>query len=157
VDVTDAPAAGDAAVMQFFETATRNLLAAEANAGVGHHVMLSLTGVERLLDSGYARAKFAQELLIERASMPFSIVRTTQFFESLSDIANAATQGHTVRVAPVRVQPIAADDVAWAIATAAVGAPVNGIVEIGGPEPFFLDELIQRVLGRRGDAREVRA
>jgi uncharacterized protein YbjT (DUF2867 family)/nitrite reductase/ring-hydroxylating ferredoxin subunit len=155
VDVTNSPSFEDAAVMKFFKTATHNLLAGEAAAAVGHHVMLSVVGTERLLRSGYLRAKFAQEKLIKDSSVPYSIVQATQFFEFLSSIADAATHGNAVRVPPVRIQPIAADDVARAVAKIATGTPLNGTVEIGGPEPFYLDGLIQRVLGARSDPREV--
>ena len=155
VDVTNSPSFEDAAVMKFFKTATHNLLAAEAAAGVGHHVALSVVGTERLLRSGYLRAKFAQEKLIKDSSVPYSIVQATQFFEFLKTIADAATHGNAVRVPPVHIQPIAADDVARAVAKIATGTPLNGTVEIGGPEPFYLDGLIQRVLGARNDPREV--
>jgi nitrite reductase/ring-hydroxylating ferredoxin subunit len=141
--------------MKFFKTSTHNLLTAEAAAGVRHHVALSVVGTERLLRSGYLRAKLAQEKLIRESSIPYSIVQATQFFEFLSRIADAATHGSAVRVPPVLIQPIAADDVARAVATIATAAPLNGIVEIGGPEPFALDGLIQRVLGARNDPREV--
>jgi uncharacterized protein YbjT (DUF2867 family)/nitrite reductase/ring-hydroxylating ferredoxin subunit len=155
VDVTNSPSFEDAAVMKFFKTATHNLLAAEADAGVGHHVMLSVVGTERLLRSGYLRAKFAQEKLIKDSSIPHTIVQATQFFEFLGTIADAATHGNAVRVPSVLIQPIAADDVARAVAGIATGTPLNGTVEIGGPEPFYLDGLIQRVLGARHDPREV--
>jgi uncharacterized protein YbjT (DUF2867 family) len=155
VDVTNSDAFEDTAVMKFFTTATRNLLAAEAAAGVGHHVALSVVGTQRLLRSGYLRAKFAQEELIRHSSIPHTIVQATQFFEFMTSIANAATLGNTVRVPPVHIQPIAADDVARAVAKIATSPPLNGTVEIGGPEPFYLDGLIQRVLGARKDAREV--
>jgi uncharacterized protein YbjT (DUF2867 family)/nitrite reductase/ring-hydroxylating ferredoxin subunit len=141
--------------MKFFKTATHNLLAGEAAAGVGHHVMLSVVGTERLLGSGYLRAKFAQQKLIKDSSVPYTIVQATQFFEFLKSIADAATHGNAVRVPPVRIQPIAADDVARAVAKIATGTPLNGTVEIGGPEPFYLDGLIQRVLGAHNDPREV--
>ncbi len=155
VDVTNAPSFEDAAVMKFFKTATHNLLAAEAAAGVTHHVALSVVGTGRLLGSGYLRAKFAQEKLIKESSIPFSIVQATQFFEFLKSIADAATHGNAVRVPRARIQPIAADDVARAVAKIATGSPLNGTVEIGGPEPFYLDGLLQRVLGARNDPREV--
>jgi uncharacterized protein YbjT (DUF2867 family)/nitrite reductase/ring-hydroxylating ferredoxin subunit len=155
VDVSNSSSFEDAAVMKFFKTSTHNLLAAETTAGVRHHVALSVVGTERLLRGGYFRAKFAQEKLIKESSVPYSIVQATQFFEFLERIADVATHGNAVRVPPVHIQPIAADDVARAIARIARGAPVTGTVEIGGPEPFFLDGLIQRVLGARGDAREV--
>jgi uncharacterized protein YbjT (DUF2867 family)/nitrite reductase/ring-hydroxylating ferredoxin subunit len=155
VDVTNAPSFADAAVMKFFKTATHNLLAGEAAAGVGHHVMLSVAGTERLLRSGYLRAKFAQEKLVKDSSVPYTIVQATQFFEFLGTIADAATHGNVVRVPPVRIQPVAADDVARTVAKIAMGTPLNGTVEVGGPEPFYLSTLIQRVLGARNDPREV--
>jgi len=155
VDVSNAPSFEDAAVMKFFKTSTHNLLTAEASAGIRHHVAVSVVGAERLLGSGYLRAKFAQEKLIKESSIPYSIVQATQFFEFLTTIADAATHGTAVRVPPVHVQPIAADDVARAVAKIATGAPLNGTVEIGGPEPFYLDGLLQRILGARNDPREV--
>jgi len=155
VDVSNSPSFEDAAVLEFFETSTSNLLAAEAAAGVGHHVALSVVGTERLSESGYFRAKIAQEQLIRDSSIPYSIVHATQFFEFIKSIAAAATDGNTVRLAPVLIQPIAADDVARAVGQVAVGAPVNGIVEVAGPEQFRLDELIRRGLSARNDPREV--
>ena len=155
VDVTNAPSFEDAEVMKFFKTATHNLLAGEAAAGVGHHVVLSVVGTGRVLQSGYFRAKLAQEKLVKDSSIPYSIVQATQFFEFLGTIANAATHGHVVRVPPVRIQPVAADDVARAVARIATGAALRGTVELGGPEPFYLDGLIQRVLGAHNDPREV--
>ena len=155
VDVTNSPSFEDAAVMKFFKTSTHNLLTAEVSARVQHHVAVSVVGTGRLLGSGYLRAKFAQEKLIKESSIAFSIVQATQFFEFLTSIADAATHGNAVRVPPVRIQPIAADDVARAVAKIATGTPLNGTVEIGGPEPFYLDGLLQRVLGARNDPREV--
>jgi uncharacterized protein YbjT (DUF2867 family) len=155
VDVSNSPSFEDAAVLEFFETSTRNILAAEAAAGVGHHVALSVVGTERLSESGYFRAKIAQEQLIRDGSIPYSIVHATQFFEFIKSIAAAATDGNTVRLAPVLIQPIAADDVARAVGQVAVGSPVNGIVEVAGPEQFRLDELIRRGLSARNDPREV--
>jgi uncharacterized protein YbjT (DUF2867 family)/nitrite reductase/ring-hydroxylating ferredoxin subunit len=155
VDVSNSPCFEDAAVMKFFKTSTHNLLTCEVGAGVRHHVMLSVVGTERLLRSGYLRAKFAQEKLIKESSIPYSIIQATQFFEFLTGIADAATHGTAVRVPAVLIQPIAADDVARAVARIVTGAPLNGAVEIGGPEPFYLDGLIQRVLGARNDPREV--
>jgi uncharacterized protein YbjT (DUF2867 family) len=156
VDVLNSPSFEDAAVMKFFKTSTHNLLTAEAAAaGVGHHVALSVVGTERLLRSGYLRAKFAQQKLIKDSSVPYSIVQAPQFFEFLSGIADATTHGNAVRVPPVRIQPLAADDVARAVAKIATGSPLNSTVEIGGPERFYLDGLIQRVLGARNDPREV--
>src|SRR5262245_23081886 len=155
VDVSNSPSFADEAVLAFFETSTRNLLAAGAAAGVGHHVALSVVGTERLAESGYFRAKIAQEALITGSAIPYSIVHATQFFEFIKSIADAATDGATVRLAPVLIQPMAADDVSGAVATVAVGAPVNGIVEVAGPEQFRLDDLIRRTLGARHDPREV--
>jgi uncharacterized protein YbjT (DUF2867 family) len=155
VDVSNAPSFEDAAVLEFFDTSTRNLLAAEAAAGVGHHVALSVVGTERLSEGGYFRAKLAQEELIKASSIPYSIVRATQFFEFLDRIAADATDGDTVRLPPALIQPMAADDVASALGRIAVGSPVNGIVEIAGPDRFLLDELIRARLGASGDPREV--
>ena len=155
VDVVNAPSFEDAAVLDFFDTSTRNLLAAEAAGGVGHHVALSVVGAERLSASGYFRAKLAQEKLIKVSSIPYSIVRATQFFELLDRIAATATDGNAVRLPPALIQPIAADDVASALGRVSVGAPVNGIVEIAGPDRFPLDELIRARLAARGDPREV--
>jgi uncharacterized protein YbjT (DUF2867 family) len=133
VDVSNAPSFEDAAVIEFFDRSTRNLLAAGAAAGVGHHVALSVVGPARLTESGYFRAKLAQEQLIKSSSIPYSIVRATQFFEFLDRIAADATDGNTIRLPPALVQPMAADDVASALARVSVGSPVNGIVEIAGP------------------------
>jgi len=155
VDVSNSLSSEDAAVMRFFQTSTRNLLAAESAAGVGHHVALSGVGIERMPDSGYMRAKVAQEKLIEDSSIPYSIVRTTQFFESIDSIADTATSGHTVRLAHVLIQPIAAEDVAGALADVTAGPPVNGSIEIAGPQQFHLDELIWNTLRERLDPREV--
>jgi uncharacterized protein YbjT (DUF2867 family) len=155
VDVSNSPSFEDAAVLEFFETSTRNLLAAEAVAGVGHHVALSVVGTDRLPESGYFRAKMAQEKLIENSSIPYSIVRATQFFEFVTSIAQAATEGDAVRLAPVLIQPMAAEDVAAAVARVSVGSPVKGIVEVAGPEQFRLDELIRRGLSARHDPRQV--
>jgi uncharacterized protein YbjT (DUF2867 family) len=155
VDVSNSPSFDDAAVMEFFETSTRNLLAAEAAAGVGHHVALSVVGTERLPESGYFRAKLAQERLIREASVASSIVHATQFFEFVGRIADGATERDTVRLAPVLIQPMAADDVALAVKRVTLGAPVNGVVEVAGPEQFRLDELIRRALRAQNDPREV--
>jgi uncharacterized protein YbjT (DUF2867 family) len=155
VDVTNSPSFEDAAVLKFFETSTRNVLAAEATAGVRHHVALSVVGTERLSESGYFRAKIAQEKLIKDSSVPYSIVHATQFFEFVNSIADAATEGTRVRLAPVFIQPMAADDVASAVARIAGGTPLNGTVEVAGPERFRLDELIRRELNARNDPREV--
>jgi uncharacterized protein YbjT (DUF2867 family) len=155
VDVTNSPSWEDAEVLKFFETSTRNLLAAEAAAGVGHHVALSVVGTEQLLESGFFRAKLAQEKLIEAGSIPYSIVRATQFFEFVTQIADFSTKGNQVRLPPVLFQPMAGDDVASAVARIATNSPVNGTVEIGGPEQFRLDELCRRDLAARQDPREV--
>ena len=155
VDVTNSPSWEDAAVMKFFETSTRNLLAHEAAAGVGHHVALSVVGTERLLASGFFRAKMAQESLIKGSSIPYSIVRATQFFEFIKGIADFATDGNKVRLPSALIQPMAADDVASAVGRLAMGSPVNGTVEVGGPEKFRLDELARRYLVARKDPREV--
>jgi uncharacterized protein YbjT (DUF2867 family) len=155
VDVSNSPSFEDAAVLEFFTTSTRNLLSAEAAAGVGHHVAMSIVGADRLPDSGYLRAKVAQEQLITTSSMPYSIVRATQFFEFVESIGDAATEGDTVRVSPMLIQPMAADDVARAVGKVAVGAPLNGTIEIGGPEAFPMDELVRRDLTARRDPRRV--
>lgn len=149
------PSFEDAAVMEFFTTSTRNLLRAAGAAGVTHYVALSVVGTERLSDSGYFRAKIAQEQLIKESSIRYSIVHATQFFEFVKNIAAAATEGNTVRLAPVLIQPMAADDVAKAVGRIAVGSPVNGVVEVAGPEQFRLDELIREGLKARQDPREV--
>jgi uncharacterized protein YbjT (DUF2867 family) len=154
-DVSNAPSFEDAAVLEFFQTSTRNLLAAEATAGVRHHVALSVVGTERLSDSGYFRAKIAQEKLIEDSPIPYSIVHATQFFEFVNRIADMATSGNTVRLAHVLIQPMAAEDVASAVADVTVGPPVNGIIEIAGPQRFHLDELVRNTLRERHDPREV--
>ena len=155
VDVSNSPSFEDAAVLHFFQTSTANLLKTEAAAGVRHHVALSVVGTDRLSESGYMRAKIAQERLIEGSAVPYSIVHATQFFEFIKGIADAATQGDTVRVAPVLIQPMAAEDVATAVAGVAVGAPLNGILEVAGPEQFRLDEIVRRYLAARDDRRSV--
>jgi uncharacterized protein YbjT (DUF2867 family) len=155
VDVSNAPDWDDDAVMHFFETSSRNLLAAEAAAGVVHHVALSVVGTEHLQESGYFRAKIAQEKLIQGSSIPYSIVHATQFFEFMKGIADAATEGKSVRLPPALIQPIAADDVASEVGQVAVGPPLNDIVEIAGPDQFRLDELIRGRLEATGDPREV--
>lgn len=155
VDVTNSPSFEDAAVLHFFETSTRNLLAAEAAAGVRHHVALSVVGTDRLTESGYFRAKIAQENLIRASSIPYTIVHATQFYEFVKSIAAAATEGGTVRLAPVLIQPMAADDVAAVVCRIAEGPPAQGIVEVAGPQQFRLDELIRRGLSARDDPREV--
>jgi uncharacterized protein YbjT (DUF2867 family) len=155
VDVSNSPSFEYRAALEFFQTSTRNLQAEEKAAGVGHHVALSVVGTDRLTESGYFRAKIAQETLIKASSIPYSIVHATQFFEFIKSIADAATDDHAVRLAPVLFQPIASDDVATAVARTAVGAPVNGVIEVGGPQQFRFDELIRRFLGSRNDPREV--
>src|SRR5947209_13901526 len=146
VDVSNSPSWEDAAVMSFFETSTRNLLASEAAAGVKHHVALSVVGTERLLASGFFRAKMAQETLIKGSSIPYTIVRATQFFEFVGGIAQSATEGQTVRLPPALYQPMASDDVAAAVAEAAVAQPVNGMIEVAGPEPIGIDESVRKYL-----------
>jgi uncharacterized protein YbjT (DUF2867 family) len=155
VDVSNSPKWDDDAVMHFFETSSRNLLAAEEAAGVGHHVALSVVGTERLLESGYFRAKMAQEELIQASSIPYTIVHATQFFEFIEGIAAEATDGDTVRLPPALIQPMAADDVASAVCRVAVGPPLGGIVEVAGPERFRLDELVRGQLKAHDDPREV--
>jgi uncharacterized protein YbjT (DUF2867 family) len=155
VDVSNSPSFEDAAVLEFFETSTRNLLDAEAAAGVGHHVALSVVGTDRLAESGYMRAKVAQEKLIEASSIPYSIVHATQFFEFVGRIADEATDGDTVRLPAALIQPMAADDVATAVARVAVGRPLNGIVEVAGPEQLRFDDFIRRGLSARHDRRQV--
>jgi len=154
VDVSNSPSFDDAA-LEFFQTSTRNLLAAESAAGVGHHVALSVVGADRLPDGGYLRAKLAQEKLIEASPIPCSIVRATQLFEFVGRIADAATSGTTVRLAHVLIQPIAAEDVASVLADLTVGPPLNGVIEVAGPQQFHLDELVRTTLRKRHDPREV--
>ena len=155
VDVSNSPSFEDAAVMNFFQTSTRNLLTCEAASGVDHHVALSVVGADRLPDSGYLRAKIAQEKLINEASSPYSIIHATQFFEFLKGIADSATQGNTVRLPSVRFQPLAAEDVASVVTKIAIGSPLNGIVQVAGPEQFRFDEFISRGLSARKDPRQV--
>src|SRR5512142_646555 len=155
VDVANAPSWEDNAVLAFFETSGRNLLAAEAAAGIGHHVALSVVGTDRLLASGYFRAKMAQEHLIKASPIPYTIVRATQFFEFVGGIAQAATEGQTVRLPPVLMQPIASDDVAAVMADVALAEPLNGTVELAGPEPIRQDDLVRQFLNATGDARTV--
>src|SRR6184192_1906550 len=155
VDVANAPSWEDKAVLEFFETAGRNLLAAEKAAGVRHHVALSIVGADRLPASGYLRAKIAQENLIKASGIPFTIVRSTQFFEFVKGIAQSATEGQTVRLSPALMQPIAADDVAAALTGLALAEPLNGTVEIAGPEPIRMDELARRFLSATRDPRKV--
>ena len=155
VDVTNSPSWEDAAVLKFFETSTRNQLTYEAAAGVGHHVALSVVGTERMLTSGFFRAKMAQENLIKSSSIPYTIIRATQFFEFVKGIADFSSDGNKVRLPSALIQPMAADDVAGAVARVALGAPMNGTVEVGGPEKFRLDELVRRGLSAWKDPREV--
>jgi uncharacterized protein YbjT (DUF2867 family) len=155
VDVTNSPSWEDAAMLRFFETSTRNLLAYEAAAGVGHHIALSVVGTERLLESGFFRARLAQEDLIKASKNPYTIVRATQFFEFVKQIVDYSTSGNVVRIPPALIQPMAADDVANAVAGAATSAPMNGTIEIGGPEQFRLDELARRFLAANQDGRAV--
>ncbi|MEU9052276.1 MULTISPECIES: SDR family oxidoreductase [unclassified Streptomyces] len=155
VDVSNSPSWEDDAVMKFFRTSTENLLNAEAEAGVTHHVALSVVGTDRLQESGYFRAKQAQEELIKASGMPYSLVHATQFFEFIKGIADISTEGDTVRLAPAKFQPIYSDDVAAAVGRTAVGDPVNGTVEIAGPDVFQLDELIRETLAAQNDPRTV--
>jgi uncharacterized protein YbjT (DUF2867 family) len=154
VDVTNSPSFEDDAVLKFFKTSTRNLLAAEEAAGVRHHVALSVVGTERLLESGYFRAKMAQETLIKSSPVPYTILRSTQFFEFLGRIAQDGADGKSVRVAAASIQPIVSDDVAAALADIAIGAPANGTVEVAGPDRFALDDVVRKVLQAAGDPRE---
>jgi uncharacterized protein YbjT (DUF2867 family) len=155
VDVANSPSWEDKAVLEFFETSGRNLLAAEAAAGVTHHVALSVVGADRLPDSGYMRAKVAQEKLIKAGKVPYTIVCATQFFEFVGGIAQSATEGQTVRLPSALMQPIVSDDVAAALADIAVGEPRNGTIELAGPEPIRMDELVRRFLGAKRDTRTV--
>lgn len=155
VDVTNAPSWEDTAVMKFFETSTRNLLAGEAAAGVGHHVALSVVGTDRMQTSGYFRAKLAQENMIKSSSIPYSVVRATQFFEFVKGISDFSTDGNKVRLPSALIQPMAADDVAGELSLVAMGTPMMGTVEIGGPEQFGLDALVRRALSVWKDPREV--
>jgi uncharacterized protein YbjT (DUF2867 family) len=155
VDVTNSPSWKDDDVLRFFETSTRNMLAAERDASVRHHVALSVAGADRMPKSGYMRAKVAQEKLIEKGGVPFSILRATQFFEFIGGIADAGFDGTSVRVPPILMQPIAARDVSAALADVVLGKPLQGMAEVGGPERLRLDDLARRVLGARHDARPV--
>jgi uncharacterized protein YbjT (DUF2867 family) len=154
VDVTNSPSWEDAAVLEFFETSTRNLLAYETAAGVEHHIALSVVGTEHLLESGFFRAKLAQENLIKASSVPYTIVRATQFFEFVKQIVDYSTQGNEVRMPPALIQPMAANDVANAVAEIATNPPVNGMVEIAGPEQFRLADLARHFLAAHHDSRE---
>lgn len=155
VDVANSPSFEDQAVLHFFETSGRNLAAAEKEAGVAHHVALSVVGTDKLAQSGYFRAKIAQEALIRQAGIPYTIVRSTQFLEFLGGIAQSAGQGDTIRITPALIQPIASDDVAEAVADAALAAPIDGMVDIAGPERFRMSDLLQRYLQATGDTRTV--
>jgi uncharacterized protein YbjT (DUF2867 family) len=156
VDVKNSPSFEDAAVLEFFQKSTRNLLAAEANAGVGHHVALSIVGADRVADSGYLRAKVAQEKLIQSGGIPYTIIRATQFFEFIGRItAQFPTDGQTVRVPSAFIQPILADDAAAALVDVTLGAPVNGIIDLAGPERFRFDEIIPQFLSATQDTRQV--
>ncbi|MHC8366433.1 SDR family oxidoreductase [Pseudomonas sp. ZT5P21] len=155
VDVANAPSWEDQAVLDFFETSGRNLLAAEAAAGVRHHVALSIVGSERLPENGYFRAKVAQENLIKASGIPYTILRATQFFEFVGGIAQSATVGEEICVSPALIQPMASDDVVAALTVVALATPVNGTVEVAGPEAMPLDELVRRFLRATGDTRKV--
>lgn len=155
VDVSNSPSFDERAVLHFFETSTRHLLEAEAAAGIGHHVALSVVGTDRLTESPYFRAKIAQETLIAESPVPYSIIRATQFFEFLRGIATAASDGDVVHLPLARIQPMAVDDVATSVAEVAVADPINGIIEIAGPRPYRMDELISRTLVASGDSSEV--
>ena len=155
VDVSNSPSFEDDAVMNFFQTSTRNLLSSEAAAGVGHHVALSIVGSERITDSGYMRAKVVQEKLIKEGSIPYSIIHSTQFFEFVKRIADEATTGNSVHLPPVLFQPIAADDVVSALVKVATSSPLNGAIEIAGPEQFRFDELVRQRLSGLNDPRKV--
>ncbi|CCM78821.1 SDR family oxidoreductase [Rhizobium mesoamericanum] len=157
VDLANSPSFEDKAVLEFFETSGRNLFAAEKAAGVKHHIALSVVGTERLLEAGYFRGKLAQEKLIKASSIPYTIVHSTQFMEFLSGIAQSGTVGDIVHLSPAYVQPIASDDVADAMADVTLAAPINGTIEIAGPERFRLNELVARYLEAMGDARKVEA
>jgi uncharacterized protein YbjT (DUF2867 family) len=155
VDVANSPSFEDKAVLEFFQTSGKNLHAAEAAAGVRHHVALSVVGTDRLQESGYFRAKLAQEELIKSSGIPYTIVRATQFFEFVGAIAQTATNGKTVRLPPAQMQPIVSDDVAAALADVATQTPLNGVVELAGPEPIRMDDLVRRFLKASRDTREV--
>jgi len=155
VDVSNAPSWEDQAVLEFFESSTRNLMAAEAVAGVGHHIALSVVGTDRLLASGYFRAKMAQEKLIQASPIPYTIVRATQFFEFVSGIANSATDGQNVRLPSALIQPIVSDDIATTLASVAVAEPLNRLVDLAGPEAIPLDELVRQFLKANRDPRTV--
>jgi uncharacterized protein YbjT (DUF2867 family) len=155
VDLANSPSFEEQAAIDFFEKSSRNLLAAEAAAGTSHHVALSVVGTERLRETGYFRAKAVQEELIEASGIPYTIVRSTQFFEFMAAIAQSGTVGQTAHLSPALFQPVAADDVADAVSDAALGAPVNGTIEIAGPDRTPIDELVDRFLRAMGDSRRV--
>jgi uncharacterized protein YbjT (DUF2867 family) len=155
VDVTNSPSWEDAAVIEFFDKSTRNLLAAEAAAGVKHHIALSVVGADRMVDSGFMRAKVNQENLITAGRIPYTIVRATQFFEFLGWIADSGTQGNTVRLSTAPMQPVAADDVAATLADVALASPANGIIELAGPEKLSIADFVGRFLAAKGDPRKV--
>jgi uncharacterized protein YbjT (DUF2867 family) len=155
IDVSNSPSFEDKAVLAFFETSSRNLLAAATKAGVGHHVALSVVGTDRLAASGYFRGKIAQETLIRGAGVPYTIVHATQFFEFLQGIATSGAAGDEVHLTPALIQPIGSDDVAEAVVAYALGKPLNATVEIGGPEAFPLAELVRRFMAIIGDPRKV--
>jgi uncharacterized protein YbjT (DUF2867 family) len=155
VDVANSPSFEAKAALEFFETSGRNLLAAGAAAGVGHHVALSVVGTEHLLESGYFPAKLAQEKLIKASGIPYTILRATQFFEFVGAIVQSGTDRDVIRLSPALLQPIASDDVAAALADLAVAPPVNGMVEVAGPEPLPLDKLARQFLAANGDSRQV--
>jgi uncharacterized protein YbjT (DUF2867 family) len=155
IDVANSPSFADEAVLNFFQTAGRNLAAAEKVAGVRHHIALSVVGTDRLPESGYLRAKFAQEELIRASGIPYTIIRSTQFFEFLGGIAQSATDDQSVRLSPAHLQPIASDDVAALVTKVATMAPANGVIELAGPERIGLDDLVRRYLAAKHDTREV--
>lgn len=155
IDLANAPSFADADVMNFFKTAGGNLAKASKRAGIRHHIALSVIGSDRLPDSGYLRAKLAQEELVKGSSIPYTIIRSTQFFEFVGGIAEAATQGATVHLSPAHLQPVAADDVAALVTRVAIMAPANGIVELAGPERIGLDDLVRRYFTVKRDARRV--
>ncbi|MFC0448025.1 SDR family oxidoreductase [Rhodococcus jostii] len=155
VDLTNSPSWEDDDVLAFFRESTKHLLAAEEAAGVGHHVILSIVGADRLPDSGYLRAKVAQEEVVKSGPVPYSIVRSTQFFEFIAGIADAGTVGDTVHATPAHLQPIASRDVVSRVAEVVTGSPLNGTVEIAGPEPLGIDELVRRLFASTGDTRSV--
>jgi uncharacterized protein YbjT (DUF2867 family) len=155
VDLANSPSFEDKAVMEFFQTAGRNLLAAEVKAGVMHHLALSIVGVDKMQESGYMRAKLTQENLIRQSGVPYTIIRSTQFFEFLAGIATQATEGNEVHISTVQFQPIAADDVAAFVTQAALGTPINGLMEIAGPDRYIQSDLVAQYLQKTNDPRQV--